>query len=206
MKRRADNASLFDESFGSTEQGYSSNMKLMMIVAAFLVVTIGLLLVKPSVAPNDVAATEPGSELSEKTQTAATISSKPIFGTLTDPAYASDVTRSETSLLSLGGEAHIQDVSKMLRQPIRLDGHYNDLRDLSRKALAQFGYDAPLGDKLHALLVQSLTERQSNSYIDALLNASASRGDIGVPVGLQMPSGRLDTRALLEALLMQAGQ
>ncbi|MDB4073981.1 hypothetical protein N9530_04435 [Ascidiaceihabitans sp.] len=45
MKRREENASLFDGSFGSTQQGYSSNMKLMMIVAAFLIVTIGLILI-----------------------------------------------------------------------------------------------------------------------------------------------------------------
>ena len=70
MKRGTDNASLFDESVGPEQQGYSSNMKLMMIVAAFLIVTIGLILVQPNVAPNQLVENEP----TELTKTADLVS------------------------------------------------------------------------------------------------------------------------------------
>jgi hypothetical protein len=190
MNWRADNAPLDDESYGSVKQGYSSNMKLMMIVAAFLIVTIGLLLVQPNSLSRDLADVAP---IAEELETAG---SEPI----------SEVTRSETSLLTVATETRRQDVSKLLRQPIRLDGRRRDIRDLTREVLAKFGYDAPVGDRLHALVVQSLAEGQSDSYIDALLNTSVSRGDIYVPVALLEASGRLNTDALLQELLVQFNQ
>ena len=104
MKRGTDNASLFGESFGSEQQGYSSNMKLMMIIAAFLIVTIGLILVQPNVAPNQLAENEP----TELTKT-ADLANAPSANYSNSEAL---VTRSETSLLSIG--ARIQLASATL--------------------------------------------------------------------------------------------
>mgnify|MGYP000518098408 CR=1 FL=1 len=98
MKRGTDNASLFDESVGPEQQGYSSNMKLMMIVAAFLIITIGLILVQPNVAPNQLAENEP----TELTKT-ADLASVPSADYSNSEAV---VMRSETSLLSVGDRLH----------------------------------------------------------------------------------------------------
>lgn len=106
MKRREENASLFDGSFGSTQQGYSSSMKLMMIVAAFLIVTIGLILIQPDPTPSRLAGDE--DELTEMTKSAALIDAP----SATYPNYEVAVTRSETSLLSVGGAVRSEDVSK----------------------------------------------------------------------------------------------
>ncbi|MDC1481886.1 hypothetical protein N8146_06295 [Ascidiaceihabitans sp.] len=125
MKRGTDNASLFDESVGPEQQGYSSNMKLMMIVAAFLIVTIGLILVQPNVAPNQLVENEP----TELTKT-ADLASVPSADYSNSEAV---VTRSETSLLSVGGIQRVENVSKLLRQPIRLNGATRDIRALSRE-------------------------------------------------------------------------
>ena len=195
MKRGTDNASLFDESVGPEQQGYSSNMKLMMIVAAFLIVTIGLILVQPNVAPNQLVENEP----TELTKT-ADLASVPSADYSNSEAV---VTRSETSLLSVGGIQRAENVSKLLRQPIRLNGATRDIRALSREVLAKFGYNASVGDRLHGLLVQALAEGQSDAYIDALLNTAVTRGDFRAPVALTMSSGRFNTDVLLQELVFQ---
>ncbi|MFB0931420.1 MAG: hypothetical protein QMB38_08895 [Ascidiaceihabitans sp.] len=195
MKRGTDNASLFGESFGSEQQGYSSNMKLMMIIASFLIVTIGLILVQPNVAPNQLAENEP-TELT-KTADLANVPSANYSN------FEAVVTLSETSLLSIGGIERAEDVSKLLRQPFRLNGATRDIRPLSREVLASFGYNASAGDRLHGLLVQALAEGQSDTYIDALLNTAVTRGDFRALVALTMPSGRFTTDALLQELVLQ---
>jgi len=196
MKRREENASLFDGSFGSTQQGYSSNMKLM-IVAAFLIVTIGLILIQPDPTPNRLAGDE--GELTEMTKSAALIDAPSATYSNSEAA----VTRSETSLLSVGGAVRSEDVSKLLRQPIRLNGSSRDIRALSRDVLAKFGYSVGADDRLHGLLVQALAEGQSDAYIDALLNSAVTRGDFRAPVALTMSSGRFNTDALLQELVVQ---
>ena len=106
-------------------------MKLMMIITAFSVVTVGLLLMYPNSISRDIASIAEPSEMTKEGQ----------------PALFDEVTRLETSLLSVGTEKRGQDVSKLLRQPIRLDGRSRDIRGLSREILARFGYDAPVGDR-----------------------------------------------------------
>ena len=48
--------------------------------------------------------------------------------------------------------------SKLLRQPIRLNGSSRDICALSREVLDKFGCNADAGDRLHGLLVQALAE------------------------------------------------
>ena len=185
------NAPWLSESEDPHAEGASSNMKLMLIAAAFLLVTIGLILMQPSRAPQQMAASEqPTAAVTSETQVARAASTQ----------QTQDVTRSNTSLLTLTQSELTGDVSKMLRSPIRLNGQRNDLRQLAKTALESFGHTAVPGDALYDLLVQALAEGQSNAYIDALLNTAAGRGEMSVPVALQTASGRLDTDTLLLGL------
>ena len=83
--------------------------------------------------------------------------------------------------MSVGGAARSEDVSKLLRQPIRLNGSSRDIRALSSNVLAKFGYSVGADDRLHGLLVQALAEGQSGAYIYALLNSVLTRGDFRAP-------------------------
>jgi nucleoid-associated protein YgaU len=57
---------------------------------------------------------------------------------------------------------------------------------------------------LQALVAQALREGQSDSYIDALVNEAAGRGDITVPKALVTNEGRVDTATILASILSQA--
>ena len=84
-------------------------------------------------------------------------------------------------MLSVGGAARSEDVSKLLRQPIRLNGSSRDIRALSSDVLAKFGYSVGADDRLHGLIVQALAEGQPGAYIYALLNSVLTRGDFRAP-------------------------
>ena len=187
-------ASWFAESEDTQAEGVSSNMKLLVISAAFLIVTIGLILMQPGRAPQQVAQTDQ----TINAPTAALLSEQSTQSEASP--QASEVTRSSASLLTLSDTNLDGDVSKMLRSPIRLGGQTNDLRQMTKTALAGFGHTAGPGDALYGMLVQALAEGQSNAYIDALLNTAAGRGEIMVPVALQTATGRLDTNTLLQGL------
>ncbi|MEL6450565.1 MAG: hypothetical protein AAFQ19_04845 [Pseudomonadota bacterium] len=171
----------------------SSNIKMLVIAAAFLMVTIGLIAMQPGAdeAPAaDVAVVQPQSD-----------------PTVAQDDLATEVSRADASLLQLDQLSASEAVSRQLRQPIRLtdtDASRHDLRSLTAAVLADFGHAVSAGDRLHALLVQALTEGQSNAYIDALLNTAAARGEFVAPTQLQTSAGRLDTETLLRALVLYA--
>lgn len=191
MNRREDGAPDSGQSVGSEGPDPSSNFKMLLIAAAFLTVTIGLVLLQPGVDPEeDVAVVDPV---------------LPTFAPT--PHETTEVTRADASLLDLDGLSASEAVSRQLRQPIRLTDtgvQHRDLRTLTAHVLQGFGHDVHDDDRLHALLVQALTEGQSNAYIDALLNTAAARGDFAPPTQLRMASGRLNTPALLAALVRQS--
>ncbi|MEM8578086.1 MAG: hypothetical protein AAGF60_09570 [Pseudomonadota bacterium] len=172
----------------SDEAGPSSNVKLLLIAAGFLVVTIGLVVLQPgrSPAPDTLA------------DSAAPVQSL-------RPEAPTEVSRASAGLLDpVSLPSASEAVSRQLRQPIRLtqtSGQRRDLPGLARAVLADFGHDAAEGDRLHALLVEALAQRQSNAYIDALLNTAAARGEFRVPQRLAARDGRLDTPVLLAALV-----
>ncbi|WP_147109630.1 hypothetical protein [Tateyamaria sp. syn59] len=167
----------------------SSNIKLLLVASAFLVVTIVLILLQPGsmTPPTEPVATAQGAEVVSDAEVA--------------------VTRADASLLDLQSVTASEAVSRQLRQPIRLtdtDARHTDLRSLTSAVLIGFGYTPQPGDRLQALLVQALTEGQSNAYIDALLNTAAARGEFPLPHQLTTAAGRLDTDALLVALVRQS--
>ncbi|MEO0403057.1 MAG: hypothetical protein AAF214_11830 [Pseudomonadota bacterium] len=171
----------------------SSNIKMLLIAAAFLLVTIGLIVLQPGVD------TGYGTHRADVAPEPAPLESV--------ASIEPEVTRADASLLSLNAPQVSEAVSKQLRQPIRLtdtDARHNDLRALTAITLAGFGYTPAAGDRLQILLVQALTEGQSNAYIDALLNTAAARGEFEPPRQLMLSSGRMDTDALLAALVHNA--
>ena len=124
MEWRTGNAPLFYEAFDSEQGGYSSNMKLMMIVAALLIMIIGFVLVQPYAASHQVA--EHGSN--ELTKTADLASTT--FANYSNSESAA--TRSETFLVFVSGVERAESVGKILRHPIRFNGKSRDIRALSR--------------------------------------------------------------------------
>ena len=57
---------------------------------------------------------------------------------------------------------------------------------------------------LQALVAQALREGQSDSYIDALVNEAAGRGEFSVPKALVTNDGRVDTATILASIVSQA--
>lgn len=170
---------------GADDARSSANIRMLLIAVAFLFVTIGLLLIVPNETP------------STPTQVAET----PVA------VVEAEVTRAEGSLLELETIPAAEAVSRQLRQPIRLtdsNANRNDLTKMTSAVLADFGYVSRQGDRLQSLLVQALSEGQSNAYIDALLNTAVARGEFTPPRQLLLRSGRLDTNTLLHALVRQA--
>lgn len=163
----------------------TSNITILLIASALLLVAIGVIAMLPEARqadPADLATTAPAQN-------------------------GEAVTRVDTTLLNLNEVSASQAVSQQLRQPIRLtdsNANRSDLRKLTAAVLSDFGHQSPPGDRLLHLLVQALSEGQSNAYIDALLNTAAARGDFTAPRQLLTASGRLDTETLLTALVRQA--
>ncbi|WP_299044957.1 hypothetical protein [uncultured Tateyamaria sp.] len=165
-------------------------MKMLLIAAAFLVVTIGLILLQPGPATAPV-------------QDVANVPLSSVGSDEPEP----EVTRADASLLDIRSLPASEAVSRQLRQPIRLtdtDARHTDLRSLTAAVLIGFGHTPQQDDRLQALLVQALTEGQSNAYIDALLNTAAARGEFALPRQLTTAAGRLDTETLLMALVRQS--
>ncbi|MEL7099190.1 MAG: hypothetical protein AAGM84_10220 [Pseudomonadota bacterium] len=173
------------------ESGFSSNMKLLSIAAAFLIVTIGLIVLQPGLSGPD----------------AQPVAEAPALAPTTSPRPP-EVTRSTASPLgAVALPSASEAVSRQLRQPIRLTdttAAHRDLPSLAAAVLQDFGHRPASDDRLHQLLVQALSERQSNAYIDALLNAAAARGEFAIPMRLERADGRLDTAALLTALVQRS--
>ncbi|APX13205.1 hypothetical protein [Tateyamaria omphalii] len=173
----------------ASEQYASSNIKLLLVASAFLAVTIVLILLQPG----------------SVTQPIEQVATAPV--TAKQTGVEATVTRADASLLDLQTVPASEAVSRQLRQPIRLtdtDARHTDLRSLTSAVLIGFGHTPQQGDRLQALLVQALTEGQSNAYIDALLNTAAARGEFSLPRQLTTATGRLDTEALLVALVRQS--
>lgn len=180
---------------GASEPGLSSTAMLLMIVAGFLVVTIGLIVLQPG------APAPQGTTVAAEATSAAPVTS-------VRPPETEVVTRNAATLLSpVSLPSASEAVSRQLRQPIRLtstDAAPRDLRGLTASVLQEFGHRPRGDDRLQALLVQALSERQSNAYIDALLNTAATRGEFEVPPRLARADGRLDTTVLLAALVQRS--
>jgi nucleoid-associated protein YgaU len=57
---------------------------------------------------------------------------------------------------------------------------------------------------LQSIVAQALREGKSDSYIDAIVNEAAGRGEISVPKALVTNDGRVDTATILASIVSQA--
>ncbi len=57
---------------------------------------------------------------------------------------------------------------------------------------------------LQAIMAQALREGKSDSYIDAIVNEAAGKGEISVPKALVTNDGRVDTATILASIVSQA--
>jgi len=118
---------------------------------------------------------------------------------------AIEVARARTTLVGVPALSDETPVSQLLRRPIRLSQRSQQrdtLPNLTRAALQSLDAN---DQRLARIVHQALANGKSNTYIDALLNASLVRGDISVPATLLNARGDLDTPVLLRAILDVAG-
>lgn len=64
--------------------------------------------------------------------------------------------------------------------------------------------DAGDHNGLEALIARSLHAGHEDSYIDALVNAAADRGDFAVPAALRTAGGKVDTRGILSGIVQKS--
>jgi len=181
----------------------TSNVALLMLASAFLVVTIVLVLLQPRInrpttAPTavEVAGGLPVPAPAAAPQVVAR-APQPVFETL-------------ASAPELPGNA-AKAIAKELRQPIRLSQTDTALLDLNALTLRVLGDLAPAAQgqdvdpNLVKLVVESVLQRQSDTYIHVLLNTAHDRGRIRVPTALLTAGGRVDSLSLLTALVHASG-
>lgn len=117
------------------------------------------------------------------------------------------VARFNSRLLDAGGESASRTLRRLLRQPLRVgkpDATFTSLGPFVSETLTDLGYGPQDGTRLRDILVQAITEGQSDAYIDALLNRAVARGEMRIPAGLQNGTGGIETGHLLDVLVRKA--
>jgi hypothetical protein len=203
----------------------SSNFKMLTIASAFLVVTIGLIMLQPGLPTDRLAQTEdvttPANTDLANQPVAATVAPKVVAqapaleapSPTAPDASARSVTRLDTNFFTPEVATTAQPAPQAVftrpafpaqpratgQRPLVSQGtpEWFALHKLTASVLTDFGYAPRPGDRLHQLLVQALADNQSDAYVDALLNTAAGRGEFAIPLGLQAVDGRLNTEALL---------
>lgn len=198
-----------------------SNIKLLMISSAFLIVATGLVLFQPGDVPDTTVAAKTSAAPKIATISApdalpalaplpAEYTTRPpvITRTVTPQVPPTEtVTRNSPDLLDIPERPASKTIAGLLRQPIRLNApaaQYRRLSDVAQSTLERLGHSSGSTDPLHAMLVQALAEEQSDSYIDALVNTAANQGHFTIPVTLRGPDDRFDTKRLLDELIQEA--
>lgn len=178
-----------------------------MVVMTFLLVTIALVAMqpRPEAAPPVTAEVAPApapiAPLPEPPVETVEFIPPPAPA----PAVEQVVSRADASLLELREAVRSREASDVLHQlALNAGSGPDDLPALARGVLGDFGYRVRNGDRLHALLVASLSNQKSDAYIDALLNTAAARGEFTPPFALVLPTGRMDTGSLLQAMVRAA--
>ncbi|MEL7259983.1 MAG: hypothetical protein AAGK69_01320 [Pseudomonadota bacterium] len=186
----------------------------------FLLVTVVLVALQPRSAAAPTFSAEAPEEQAAQPVIAVAVAQEPVeeieVVAVTAPAPApaprptpvvaeQQVSRADASLLELRQAVRSREASDVLRQLAGTTGSSpDDLPSLARSVLGGFGYPVREGDRLHALLVASLSNQKSDAYIDALLNTAVARGEFNPPYALTLPTGRMDTYTLLQAMVTAA--
>lgn len=179
-------------------------VRLLIIGAAFLTVTLALILMQPS---NNSLAEAPDVEtpytdsLDDNTVARADTGLINLMRPATPaPTQVDEITAGVLASLS-GAPA---SAPALAVEPITED---DPLRNLTSGVLASLTGPAPqrpVGTSMEDLVTQALKQGQSDAYIDALLNEAASAGSIAVPGALRTDGGRVDTATLLAALVRKS--
>ncbi|MDT8326956.1 MAG: LysM peptidoglycan-binding domain-containing protein [Roseovarius sp.] len=154
-------------------------IRISLIVAAFLAVTIALILVQPS---------------------------KPRRSADFGAPSMNDVTRSDTDLSSLAASAPeivpVEATRVALQSVLPIPAAAPQVSALPQIAaapsVAPATADSPTD--LEALIIKALRQGQSQSYIHALVNDAARKGRVEVPKSLVTAEGQVDTALLLATL------
>ncbi|WP_415919145.1 hypothetical protein [Tateyamaria sp. SN6-1] len=200
--------------FGKMAANSSAKITVLLVVMGFLMVTIVLVAMqpRPQPAPTITAEIAPAPQ---PVAAPAPVVAEPVVAAIVAPAptpappqpdpVVQQVSRADASLLELREAVRSTQASDVLRQ-LSTEGASgpSDLPRLARNVLSGFGYAVQEGDRLHALLVGALSNQKSDAYIDALLNTAAARGEFTPPFALILPTGRMDTGILLDAMVRGA--
>ena len=210
-----------------------SNLPLLFIASAFLCVTVVLALLQPSLTTEDTDAPvvadiapepEPAPTLVFETQQPTIeedLSTAPIAQlenteeeTINAPL---DVTRTRppslTQTPTIPQKAYRNMAARItdhLRRPVRLTDTGTaqpTLDQITTQTLAAFTTDAaqPVDPDLVRVIVDSVSQKQSDAYIHVILNTGAARGRFDIPQALRTASGGFDANALLHAMAEMAG-
>jgi nucleoid-associated protein YgaU len=194
----------------------SNQARLLIIGAAFLAVTLGLILLQPASPtpagiPHSVTAKAPGpvapAPQTDPLQTVARADTSLIA--LDPPKQATPAVDDITAnvLATLTGSLP-QSAATPAPQATDMPTTAQDpLRSLTSGVIASLSgtptqQAAPRS--MEQLVVQALKQGQSDAYIDALLNEAASAGQIEVPGALRTNAGRVDTATLLADLVRKS--
>ena len=177
-------------------------VRLLIIGAAFLTVTLALILMQPS-----------NSALAELPEIETPYSDTPDDNT---------VARADTGLINLmqtataSQDAPVDEItagvlaslSVVPKAATTAPAQDDPLRSMTAGVLASLTGPAPkrpaTGASMQDLVTQALKQGQSDAYIDALINEAATTGSIAVPSALRTEAGRVDTATLLAALVRKS--
>lgn len=152
----------------------------------------------------DVAASEPvppvGSTASALVAAVRTATADPVA----DNVLAKPVVRGGTAGLEQATSAILSDLAVIPNA-----GEDSDqMRAMSNAALSGLralrGQPAAEKPTLETLVANALREGQTDSYINALVNEAAGKGEISVPSALVTSDGHVDTAVLLSSLVTKA--
>ena len=132
------------------------------------------------------------------------------FAPLPDNAGFETASRSDAVTITLPtpiATIRSESASLLLRAPTGIadtKAEAQDLAGLVARALDALGHHSDDADLLHALVLKTLTEGQSDAYINAVLNAALARGAFIPPQGMLNGDGTLNTDRLLDMLVQMA--
>lgn len=181
-------------------------VRLLIIGAAFLTVTLVLILMQPSnpstaATPEELA--QPQIMAEDDTVTRAnTALIDPVLPATAEAQPVADAT-SAAVLASLAA------TTAPAPQTAVVQGEADALRNLTSGVLASLSGKSPAAaaaapQSMEQLVVQALQQGQSDAYIDALINEAAAAGSIEVPGSLRTNAGRVDTGTLLADLVRKS--
>ncbi len=129
----------------------------------------------------------------------------PVRGTAPALKFATDNSDLQVMTASVLADLGVKTAAPPTAQPVdaATAGILANIRAVTGQPGAP-AQPAARANGLQALVAQALREGQSDSYIDALVNEAAGRGDFAVPKALVTNDGRVDTATILASIVTQA--